>query len=517
MKRQTLGTVLSEASEANPDHAIIYDFINDKVITYGEFTNKVRGISRGLMEKGIKKGDSIGILSYNNKEWMEMFFAICSIGAVAVLLNAEQSKEELLYAIKFADVKLLFVTDILYEKIADGEIEKLQGIYQMPSNDWEQDVLQELITLGEKVPNQVLEETMEEVDEQDVAVIQFTSGTTGMPKAVQITHKSICFNAMVASQDLQYSKKDIILLGAPLYHVLGYVGSALAAVVAGAGICLIKKFKTMIALKAIQELKCTSFHGVPVMYQYLVSECEKFDLSSLKKGLIAGAISSELLVDQIFKKLKIHQLVNHYGQTESLIIGVKNLYAENYEDITGFRMKPWVLFEITDFNGNKVTKENQVGNLIIKTPSLMKGYYKNEKLTQMVIQDNWYKTGDLAQYNEDGTIQIKGRGDDIINRGGENVSAFEIKKKLMEFPGVKDVAVFGVHDEVYGEVVAVCIQLVEEDTSSEREMMQYMEERFPRAEVPKYLKIVEELPYNAVGKLQKDKLLEIMNMISKQP
>lgn len=512
MRRQTLGIILSEVSEANPDHAIIYDFLRDKVITYGEFMDKVRGISRGLLERGIKKGDSIGILSYNNEEWMEMFFAICSIGAVAVLLNAEQSKEELLYVIKFADVKLLFVTDILYEKIADDEIEKLQGIYQMPSNDWELDALQELIALGEKVPNQILEETMEEVDEHDVAVIQFTSGTTGMPKAVQITHKSICFNAMITSNDMQYSKKDIILLGAPLYHVLGYIASAMAAVVAGAGICLIKKFKTMIALKAIQELKCTSFHGVPVMYQYLVSECEKFDLSSLKKGIVAGAVCSETLVDQIFKKLELCQLLNYYGQTESMIIGSKNLFIESYKNFTGFRIKPWVLFEIIDFKGNKITNKNQVGNLIIKTPSLMKGYYKNEELTQAAIQDNWYKTGDLAQYNEDGTIQIKGRGDDIINRGGENVSAFEIKKKLMEFSGVKDVAVFGVPDEVYGEVVAACIQFVEENVSSEREIMQYMEERFPRTEVPKYLKIVEELPYNAVGKLQKDKLLELMNI-----
>lgn len=512
MKRHTLGIILSEVSEANPDHAIIYDFLSNKVITYSEFMNRVRGISRGLLERGIKKGDCIGILSYNSEEWMEMFFAICSIGAVAVLLNAEQSKEELLYAIKFADVKLLFVTDILYEKIADGEIEKLQEIYQMSSNDCEQDVLQELITLGEKVPNQVLEETMEEVDEQDVAVIQFTSGTTGMPKAVQITHKSICFNAMVASQDLQYSKKDIILLGAPLYHILGYMASVMAAVAVGAGICLIRRFKTMIALKAIQELKCTSFHGVPVMYQYLMSECEKFDLVSLKKGIVAGAVCSEVLVDQIFKKLKLSQLLNYYGQTESMIVGSKNLFVESYKNSTGFQIKPWVLFKITDFKGNKVTNEDQVGNLIIKTPSLMKGYYKNEELTQTVIQDNWYKTGDLAQYNEDSTIQIKGRGDDIINRGGENVSAFEIKKKLMEFSAVKDAAVFGVPDEVYGEVVAVCIQLVEENASSEREVMQYMEERFPRIEVPKYLKIVEELPYNAVGKLQKDKLLEFINI-----
>lgn len=509
MRKYTLGVILNEVSKVNSEHNMIYDFFRNNVITYGEFANKVGNVSKGLLKTGIKKGDCIGLLSYNNEEWMVMFFAICSIGATAVLLNVEQSREELLYAIEFADVKSLFVTDTLYEKIADNEMEKVHEIYQMPSNDWEQGDVRELMGLGESMSDSILEQTIENVQEHDIAVIQYTSGTTGMPKAAQITHRSLCFNAVVTSQDLQYSKKDIILLGAPLYHILGHNGSALTAVVSGAAICLIRKFKTLIALKAIQELKCTSFHGVPLMYQYLINEFEKFDLSSLKKGITAGAICPEILVNQIFEKLHLSQLVNYYGQTESVIIGVKKSSAIDYGKV-GFCMKPWILFKIVDFNGEEITKENRVGNLMIKTPSLMKGYYKKEELTKRVLKDKWYKTGDLAQYNEDGTIQIKGRGDEIINRGGENVSAFEIKKKLMQFPGVKDAAVFGVFDKVYGEVVAVCVQLEEKDEKSRNNLMQYIEEKFPKAEIPKYLKVVEALPYNLVGKLQKEKLLEFI-------
>lgn len=508
MNKQTIGNILQNVSREKSEQNMIYDFIHDKAITYGEFQNLTNKVSKGLISKGIKKGEHVGILVDNSINWVTAFYAICNIGAVAVLLNIELSSEEFLYAINFAEVKYLFITEMLYERISKAGQKTLPQICLLNSDVREQKYLQQLIEEGTMTSDKLLEERMKNLEENDVAALQFTSGTTGLPKAVEITHRNICFNAQSIKSDLNYTEKDIILLGAPLYHILGYIATMMTAVMAGASICLIKKFRTIIALQAIQELKCTSFHGVPIMYQYMVNKYKQFDISSLKKGFVAGAICSDSLINRIFKEFKLQQLLDTYGQTESIIIASKNLHLEDYQKQTGFCVKPWVTYRLVDSEGNEIEIANQEGYLMIKTISLMEGYYKNEQATQNSMSDDWFLTGDIVQINEDGTLQICGRNSDYINRGGENISAYEIERKILEYPNVKDAVAIGVPDELYGQEVAVFVQYAKDAVYKEEELYQYMQERFAKIEIPKYLKKVDEIPYNAGGKVQKYKLLE---------
>jgi fatty-acyl-CoA synthase len=480
---------------------------DNRRFTYKELKDQVDVISKSLISIGIKKGDHIALLSRNSPEWIIVFLATLKIGAVLVCLNYSSTEEELDFMLKQSDSTILIVSDKdMIEKIDLDKFAYLKVILKMKT----------LFNLGlimaqmKKVLNDELEGVGNAVSPNDMAMIIYTSGTTGRPKGAMFSHRAILNGVRSFIKNFHYTSKDRILVTLPLHHILGGNYTAFLGLLTGSTVILMEKFKTSVALEAIQREKCTGFHGVPTMYEYLLSKCDLYDLSSLRVGMIAGAVSSETFMKSIMERLHITEICNAFGQTETLGVTQTVICDKNDPKLkTVGKPVDHVHIKICDLKTGSILPPNTEGELYVKSPYCMIGYYNNPIATSATIIDNWMHTGDIAFIDEDGYLSIKGRLKDVIIRGGENISPTDIEIHLMKHPEIDNAIVVGVPDESLGEEIFAFIKVKKSFKLTKEDILSFLSGKIAKYKFPTYIEFIDTFPLTSTGKIKRSSLKQI--------
>ncbi|MFC3886066.1 AMP-binding protein [Bacillus songklensis] len=535
----TLGKLLEQVANERPEHeAVVYPDRNLRY-TYKQFDHLCGQVAKGFMKLGIKKGDHMAIWASNHPEWVTSQFATGKMGAVLVTVNTNYRAAELEYLLKQSDSTTLVLMesyrgtsyiDIIYEIIPELKTSEpgclqseklpfLKNVIVLGENRYPGMFLwSDILEMGEEVSSHVLDERMSSLDPDDVINMQYTSGTTGFPKGVMLTHTNLVNNAANIASCMNLTYEDRMCIPVPFFHCFGCVLGTMACVSVGATMVPIQEFDVLSVLKAVQNEKCTALHGVPTMFIAELNhpDFDKFDLSSLRTGIMAGSSCPTEVMIAVTERMGAREITIVYGQTESSP-GITQTRTNDPIELrvsTVGRALPNVEVKIVDPSTNEEVPFGVQGELCTRGYHVMKGYYKNPEATKDAIdQDGWLHTGDLAVMDENGYCKITGRLKDMIIRGGENIYPREIEEFLYTHPKVLDVQIIGVPDEKYGEEVMAWIRLKEGATATAEEIREYCEGKISRFKIPRYIEFCSEFPMTASGKIQKFRLREDANRI----
>lgn len=530
---KTIGEYIDLMCEKYADREAVIFTDTDTRYTYKTFNTLYNNLAKGLIELGIKKGDRISIWALNCPEYIALQIATAKIGAILVCLNANYAKQEIEYALNYSESNTLILSagfkssDYLKTinlicpelqtskpgQLKSAKLPKLKNIILLDNNNKYTYQLQDLIHMGSKIPDSKLLEITKSLTCYETVSFQFTSGTTGNPKAVMSNHFSIINNAIATAERFQYSMSDKLLICLPLFHVMGIVLSAIVCLVSGASMVLFDRFQTSKALSLVETEKCTALNAVPTMFKFMLcqNEVDQYNMSSLNKGMIGGSCCSPELLKSIIDNLHMKRLAVIYGQTEAMGI-TQTMYQDNIDKRINSVGKGYVGTEIkimNPTNGDEMPV-NKEGELCVKTPYIMNGYFKNKEATDKTIDcEGWLHTGDLATVDNDGYIKIIGRIKDIIIRGGENISPVEIEELLVTHNHIKDVAVVGVPDKFMGEELCAFI-IPEDDCKIEEDQVKlFVKSNLARYKIPKYIEFTSQFPITSSGKIRKFMLRDI--------
>jgi len=504
---ETIGSYTAKNFNKFADKEALVYVEDNRRFTFKKLNYEVNMIAKSLISIGIKKGDHIALLSCNSPEWIIVFLATLKIGAVAVCLSHSSTEEEIDYMLKQSDSTILIVSDKdMIEKVDLDKFTYLKVTLKMKT----------LFNLGlimsqmKNVLNDDLMIISNNVSPEDIATILYTSGTTGKPKGIMFTHSAVLNGPLSFNENFGYTMQDTILVTLPLNHILGGKYTAILGLLAGSTIVLMKKFKTDLALQAIENEKCTGFHGVPTMYQYLINKCDSYDLSSLRVGMIAGAVSSETLMKDIMERLNIKELSNTFGQTETLGVTQTPIYDKNDPKInTVGKPVANVSVKICNLKTGETLPPNTEGELCVKSPYCMVGYYNNSIATNVTVIDNWVHTGDIAFIDEDGYLSIKGRLKDVIIRGGENISPTDIENHLIKHSEIENAIIVGIPDETLGEEIVAFIKVKKACELTKEEIFKFLSGKMSKCKFPKYIEFIDAFPLTSTGKIKRNSLKQI--------
>ena len=520
-KKQTLAETLATVATAHPqDQALV---ISGRRLTYAELRDDVREIAMGLRALGINRGDHVAVCMGNSPEWMIFFYAAASIGAVTVPVNTRFKADEMLYCLKQADVKLLFVAD-RFLKI--DFIAMLRGICPAVDKklpDPALPLLHTVVVLGEDIPAGAIsfagliakgaafdERRPPEVLPDDVLLMQFTSGTTSYPKGVMLSHDNMLRNAAYIAARFHLKAKDRYYSARPWYHVAGTTLSMLAALTTGACLYSSPHFDAGEALVTMWSEECTHTSGNDTMFLMMLNHPEfaKYPLKLRHGWVSCGPEVSRKVVDLMGMK----GLVQAYGLSEAS----PNVCMSRYDDDLEKRINGWahilddVEVRLVDPETNAVQPAGKTGEIQVRGWSVMKGYYKMpEQTAKAITADGWLHTGDLGIMDEGGRLRFITRIKDVFRVGGENVAPAEVEDILHKHPKIKQAQVIGVPDPRLVEVPAAYVILREGETATPEELMAWSKERLANFRVPRYLKIVEDfekIGMTGSSKVQKNKL-----------
>ncbi|AVB75835.1 AMP-binding protein [Methanococcus maripaludis] len=531
----TIGEFFEKQAQKDPDREFLVYPDRNLRFTYKEFDERTDLLAKGLLEIGIKKGDHIGIWARNVPDWLTFMFATAKIGVVLVTVNTAYKSHELAYVMKQSDMKALAIIDsfrdvnyleILYELVPElktsqrGKLnseefpylknviyvgqEKHRGMYNT----------NELMLLGKYVSDEKLIEAKKGLDSDDVINMQYTSGTTGFPKGVMLTHKNILNNGYYIGEKQKFTEEERLCLPVPLFHCFGIVLGVLALLTHGGTLVMLEIFDPLLVLAAIQKEKCTAVYGVPTMFiaEFSHPMFEMFDLSSLRTGIMAGSTCPIEAMKKVMSDMYMHEITISYGLTEAspvfTMTSVDDPFEKRVESVG--KAMPHCEVKIIDPETGKTLAPGNVGEICCRGYNVMKGYYKMpEKTAEVIEKDGWLHSGDLAVEDEDGYYKIVGRIKDMIIRGGENIYPREIEEFLYTLPGINDAQVVGIPDEKYGEIVGAFVIPKEGYEIKEEDVRDFALEKIARYKVPKHVFVVEEFPMTASGKIQKFKLTEL--------
>lgn len=477
-------------------------------LSYKQFDSLIGNMASALYYNyGIKKGDRIALMLRNGWEFVTSFFAIARTGAIMVPLNTALKGEELAFQVKDSGATLLIVEPEFQALMAEA-ISGAEGMKQIFIAGGEPAAgtvaFSELLKQEEQPPVAV------EVDEEDIAALMYTSGTTGRPKGALLTPKGIMASGMNSVQlcDMR-NGRDKMLVVAPLFHITGLAMTFTSSIYAGIPVVMVKRFKAADTLKIIQEEKVTIIFGVPTIYWLMLNapEFDQYDLSSLRYLASGGADTPEDVVRCCAEKLPGVQLAPGYGLTEACGMSYSTTSIEEAlsKPRSSGRPLPTIDAKIVDSSGRELPP-GEPGELLIRSCQVMKGYWNNPKVTRETIVDGWLHTGDIAKIMEDGHLYICDRVKDMIIRGGENIYSIEVENVLYRNPKVLEAAVVGVPDPVFGEQVKAAIVLRPGEQSTEEEIQEFCRKHLANYKVPKYVEFREALPRNPAGKVIKDSL-----------
>ena len=531
---ETFPAVLDRMAEEFPDQYAFKYTTLDYTRTYSEFRDDVDECARALVALGVKAGSHVAVWAANVPEWYISFWATVKLGAVLVTVNTAYKIAEAEYLLRQSDTHTLIMTegakDTNYGDIIEALCpELLSHRPGTPLHSKKLPFLRNVITVGyrrkgcltweemleraEDVPAEQIRRMAAAVDKDDVCNMQYTSGTTGFPKGVMLTHHNIVNNGKCIGDRMDLSTADRLMVQVPMFHCFGMVLAMTAAMTHGASLYPLPYFSAKPALACIHNEHITAFHGVPTMFISLLEHPDfpKTDFSYMRTGIMAGSPCPISAMRDVVSKMHMTEVTIVYGQTEASP-GCTMSSTDDPLEIrvsTVGRPLPEIECRIVDPETGLECPDEVTGEFVARGYNIMKGYYKMPKATADAIdRDGWLHTGDLACRTPEGNFRITGRLKDMIIRGGENIYPKELEELLYTHPAVSDVQVVGVPDDKYGEEVAAVIIPKEGMDVTEGEVRQFMKERVAMHKVPRYFFFVKEFPMNAAGKILKYRIRE---------
>ncbi|AZB44122.1 AMP-binding protein [Bacillus sp. FJAT-42376] len=526
LKQMTIGKMFQEtAMKFGQREAIVYSKEEIRY-TYQEFYEETAKIAKALIGLGIKKGDHIAVWATNVPEWLLLQFATARMGAVLVTVNTSYQVHELEYLLHQSDSSALFLIGGFKGSSYTDMIQSIMNRPDHPLTMLKHQVYigkgptpngmaswNEFLLHGASVSDDELERIEKELDQHDVINMQYTSGTTGFPKGVMLTHHNIVNNGFLVASAMKLTEEDRLCIPVPFFHCFGCVLSTMAAVTVGAAMVPIVEFSPDLVLETVEKERCTGLQGVPTMFiaELSLDSFSSYDLTSLRTGIMAGSTCPIEVMKKVINQMGMNEITICYGQTESSPVITQTTVNDPIEKKVETVGKPHPHVEVKIMNPatGKEAAINEQGELCTRGYLVMKGYYKMPDATSEAIDgEGWLHTGDLAAIDEEGYVKITGRLKDMIIRGGENIYPREIEEFLYRHPDIVDVQVIGVPDEKYGERTAACIRVREGATITKEEIQSYCKGQIAFYKIPEYCFFMDEYPMTASGKIQKFKLRE---------
>ncbi|MBO4611717.1 MAG: AMP-binding protein [Bacteroidaceae bacterium] len=531
---RTLGDWLEHWAKVTPDKEYIVYSDRNLRFTWSQFNERVDNLAKGLISIGVKKGSNVGIWATNVPDWLTFLYATAKIGAVLVTVNTNYKQAELEYLCKDSDMHTLCITDgtwecdyvdMTYKMLPELKtsqrghlnserfpylknvvfigMEKYRGMYNTA----------ELLLLGQNIEDEELEKMKRNVSCHDVCNMQYTSGTTGFPKGVMLTHFNISNDGYFTGENMGFTQDDKLCVCVPLFHCFGVVLATMNCLTHGCTEVMIEKFDPLVVLASVHKERCTALYGVPTMF---IAELDHpmfsmFDMSCLRTGIMAGSLCPVELMKRVSEKMYM-TITSVYGLTESSPGMTQTCLNDTFEQrcTTVGRDFPFVEVKVLDPETGKECPVGVQGEMCCRGFNVMKGYYKNPKATAEVIDENGFlHSGDLGVKDENGFYRITGRIKDMIIRGGENVYPREIEEFLYQMPGIKDVQVAAVPSKKYGEEVGAFIILNEGVKMEPEDVRDFCKGKIARYKTPKYVFFIDQFPLTGSGKIQKFKLKEM--------
>ncbi len=534
LKELTLGQMLDESIAAHPDNEAVVYVDRDFRLSYAQLGELVDQLAKGLMALGVEKGEKVAIWATNVPHWVALQFATAKIGAILLTVNTNYKHDELAYLLRQSEAENIFIIDgykdndyvqTLYDLLPElkqqersnfhskefpnlkrvfflGQ-EKHRGMYS----------LGELLDLSRQTPLEDYLSRQESLDPREVVNMQYTSGTTGFPKGVMLTHYNLTNNGFWIGENQLLTEKDRLCIPVPLFHCFGCVLGVLAAVSHSSTMVILEEFNPLLAMTSVHAERCTALYGVPTMFIAILEHSffNTFDYSSLRTGIMAGSPCPKKVMQQVIEKMNMKDVTIVYGLTETspgMTQTRTNDSIEKRVETVG-RAMPAVEVKVADSETGEEVPCGTQGEVCCRGYNVMKGYYKMPEATAKSIdKDGWLHSGDLGTMDEEGYLTITGRLKDMIIRGGENIYPREIEEFLYEMEGIYDVQVVGVPSEKYGEEVGAFVIMKPDFNYAPEDIRDFCRGRIARYKIPKYIDFVNSFDMTASGKVQKYKLRE---------
>ncbi|MDR3185356.1 MAG: AMP-binding protein [Christensenellaceae bacterium] len=534
----TLGDTLESIAKKFPMRQAVKYIEVDYERTYYEFNRDADTFSKGLLGMGLKKGDHVAVWATNYPQWLILLFAAAKIGVVLVTVNTNYKAHELEYLLKNSDSKALFICDGLndidcektvYELCPElktskpGHLEsvRLPLLKLVCSFDNHYDGMyhwSQIPQFGVLVSEAEYRAVKQSLHADDVINIQYTSGTTGFPKGVMLTHKNIVNNGMQIGDCMKFTHKDRLCIPVPFFHCFGLVLGIMASVTHATAMIPLLFYTPMKVMHTIEYEKCTAVHGVPTMFINILEhrDFNKYDYSTLRTGIMAGSPCPEPVMRQVMEQMNMKEITITYGQTEASPACTMTTVDDDLDH------KVTTVGKTLEFQESKIVDPESGVDLPVGTPgefcvrgyNVMKGYYKMPIETAKAIDsDGWLHTGDIAVKKSDGYYKITGRIKDMIIRGGENIFPKEIEDFIYTHPSVKDVQIVAIPSKRYGEETFAFVIRKKDTTVTEKELRDYVLNHLARYKAPSYIHFIDSFPLTASGKIQKFKLREMAKEI----
>ncbi len=542
LRERTLGQMLDETISLYPDNEAVVYVDRDFRLTYREFGEVVDQTARGLMALGVEKGHKVAVWASNVPYWVTLQFATAKIGAVLLTVNTAYKRNELEYLLQHSEAEHIFIMDgfrdtdyiqTMYDLVPELKThsrggltsakfphlrkvfflgqEKHRGMYSMA----------ELFAVGQMVSEEAYRARQAGLDSHDVVNMQYTSGTTGFPKGVMLTHYNIGNNGFWIGENQQFTSRDRVCIPVPLFHCFGCVLGVLACVSHGAAMIILEGFNPVLIMTSVESERCTALYGVPTMYIAVLEHrlFPKFNFSSLRTGIMAGSPCPVSVMRKVIDLMNMTDITICYGLTEASPVMTQTRVHDDIRkrvETVGCAM-PEIEVAIIDPDTGEHVDHGVVGEVCCRGYNVMKGYYNMPEATAQALDaDNWLHSGDLGVMDGDGYVTITGRIKDMIIRGGENIYPREVEEFLYTMEGISDVQVVGVASRKYGEEIGAFVILKEGYSYAPEDVRDYCRGKIARYKTPKYVHFMEEYPMTASGKIQKFKLREMATSLFPQ-
>lgn len=513
---ETIGENLKKTVEKFPKNdALICSHQNYRA-TYEEFYEQTSQVAKAILHLGAKPGDRVGIWSPNRYEWVLLQYATARIGVILVNINPAYRTSELIFVLNQSQIKYIFASLSFktsnYKKMVEDAREFTSTLVDEVFFDENWD---DFLKGAAHISDEELQNYENQIQFDDPVNIQYTSGTTGFPKGVTLSHHNILNNGYFIGIRLHYTEKDRVCIPVPFYHCFGMVIGNLCCTAHGSTMVIPNdSFDPQLTLEVVEKEKCTSLYGVPTMFIATLHELDlkNYDLSSLRTGVMAGAVCPPEVMKRVENQMNMKEVTICYGMTETSPVSTQTKIGTPFEKQIHSvgTIHDHLEIKIINPETGKIVNRGENGELCTRGYSVMLKYWDNPEATHQVLDSaRWMHTGDLAMMDEEGYIHISGRIKDLIIRGGENISPKEIEDFLYQYPNVLDAQVIGVPSEKFGEEVMAWIKVREGFSLTEEELVNFCKGQIAHYKVPKYWKFVQEFPMTISGKVRKVEMREM--------